>query len=330
MWDSRALQGSIQKTRCCQPPRGSTRTARTTASPPGLTVLSILVPSVVVPCREPLCRHERPGSSPGLPPTPRPNLPDNNRVFVLSNRQRPPAGAPCGTRRVSQPPLRSPAHATGTKPMKVVARWPLLPPVARFLLVSHSLLTDPSPGRLPAPFEVGIGTLLCFASPFPTPPSPPPTGPCGPRQMPLLGISKDRPSVVCSRRVHSHRGARRTRRRRCPEDSHRSFGIRGATADPRSVSAVLPRPDGLRLSNPARVLQRAADHGVHDVLKRSAKTVASSCLSCPSKFSPRPQQRRRHSRGTSRVERHQPRLSPKLFTADLSSSPFPAGPPLHR
>jgi hypothetical protein len=73
------------------------------------------------------------------------------------------------------------------------------------------------------------------------------------------------------------------------KDSRRSFGTSGATADPCSVSAVFRRPDGLRLSNPARVLQRATDHGVHDVLKRSAKTVASSCLSCPSKFSPRPQ-----------------------------------------
>jgi len=55
------------------------------------------------------------------------------------------------------------------------------------------------------------------------------------------------------------------------KDSHRNFGTSGATADPCSVSAVFRRPDGLRLSNPARILQRAADHGVHDVLKRPAR-----------------------------------------------------------
>jgi hypothetical protein len=66
----------------------------------------------------------------------------------------------------------------------------------------------------------------------------------------------------------------------------RCFGTDGATASPCSVSAVSHRPDGFRLSNPARVLQRAADHEVHGVLKRSAKTVASPCLSCLSKSSP--------------------------------------------
>jgi hypothetical protein len=42
-------------------------------------------------------------------------------------------------------------------------------------------------------------------------------------------------------------------------------------------------------------------------------------------FSPSPATRR-HSRGTARVERHQIRLSPRLFTADLSPSPFPDWP----
>lgn len=114
-----------------------------------------------------------------------------------------------------------------------------------------------------------------------------------------------------------------------PESSRRSFGIDGATANPRSVSAVLHRPDGLRLSNPARVLQRAADPGVRDVLKRPAKPSPHRAFPPFEVFSPSPAAWR-HLRGTSRVERHQDRLSPGLFTADLAPSPFPTHPPLHR
>jgi hypothetical protein len=46
----------------------------------------------------------------------------------------------------------------------------------------------------------------------------------------------------------------------------RSFETDGATACPRSVSTVFHRLDGLRLFNPAHVLQCAADHGVPGVL----------------------------------------------------------------
>jgi hypothetical protein len=307
MWDSCTFQGSIQKTRCLQQPCGHPHDSNHDVS---VGTRNSLDP-----------RSFRSDSLPGIPLPPKfPS--DNNRVPVLSNCQRPSADAPLGDRRMPQPPLRSPTHATGTKPMKVVARWPLLPPVARFFLVSHTPPHGPSTGPTPLLSKWVSGPSYTSRHLFRRHHLRLQRDLAGHRQTPLLGFPKIAPPS-CAAEESTPAVA-------CCRNSRRSFGIRGATADPCSVSAVFRRPDGLRLSNPAHVLQRATDHGVHGVLKRSAKTVASPCLSCPSKFSPRPQRRWRHSRGTSRVERHQNRFSPRLFTADLSSSPFPAWPSLHR
>jgi len=130
----------------------------------------------------------------------------------------------------------------------------------------------------PSPFEQVIRTLLHFASPFPTPPSPPPTGPCGPPSDASPGDFQRSPlrrTLLKSPLPWRHR---------C-----RHFGSNGATVRPCSVFAVSHRPDDFLLSNPARVLQRAADHEVRGVLNGPRETAAPPRYSCPSKSSPRPQ-----------------------------------------
>jgi hypothetical protein len=104
------------------------------------------------------------------------------------------------------------------------------------------------------------------------------------------------------------------RRHRCLR-----FGSDGATVQPRSASAVSHRPDGFRLSDLARLLRRAANHGVRGVLpaceagaspRGPALRSLLPVLSCPASLS--------RSRAG---ERHQP----KLYTVHLSLSSFPAG-----
>ena len=94
------------------------------------------------------------------------------------------------------------------------------------------------------------------------------------------GISKDRPSVVRCRRVHS----------RCDclplKACFRRFETGRTTACLRSAFTVFHRPDGLRLFDPARLLHRAANHGVPDVSKPLQPLPTRR--SCPPKFSPRP------------------------------------------
>jgi len=171
--------------------RAVTRTARTTTSPPGPAILSILVPSVVIPCREPLYRRGRLGFdaevSPGQQPRVRPVEPPE------TIRRRPSRGPPDAATAValSNTRYRNEADEGCSSLAFATARREVL---SGFPYASSRTLHRADP----APFEVGIGTLLCFTSPIPTPPSPPPTGPCGPPSDASLGISKDRPSVVYS------------------------------------------------------------------------------------------------------------------------------------
>jgi len=85
---------------------------------------------------------------------------------------------------------------------KSAARWPLLLPALRFGWLPSRLSADLSPGRHPL-LRIDERTLICFPSPVPTLPSPPPTRARDPGQMPLTRISKDRPFAVCNRRIHS-------------------------------------------------------------------------------------------------------------------------------
>jgi hypothetical protein len=139
--------------------------------------------------------------------------PNADRVPALSNRQRPSARAPLGDQRMPRPPPRSPTHATGTKPMKVAARWPLLPPVARFFLVSHTPPHGPFTGLTPFLSNRVSGPSCASRHLFRRHHLRLQQGLAGHRQTPLLGISKDRPSVVRCWRVHSHRGV-------CPAREH--------------------------------------------------------------------------------------------------------------
>jgi len=155
---------------------------------------------------------------------------------------------------------------------------------------------------------------LYFASPFPTPPSPLPTGPCEP-------LSDASPGDFQRSPLRRALLKSPLPRRHCC----RHFGTNGATARPCSVCAVFHHRDGFLLSNPAHLLQCAADHGVRDVLcgLRNRRLIA---LVLPFEvFSPFPAARH-HSRGNLRVDVTSFRCSPSTFPPH----PFPVRPSLHR
>jgi hypothetical protein len=107
----------------------------------------------------------------------------------------------------------------------------------------------------PRPCERVLMTLLCFASP---------TDATISAFVSTLRVTteclswdcpKIAPPLYTCRRVHS-------REWHCC----RRFETSGTTVHLRSAFTVSHRPDGLRLFDPARILQRAANHGVRDVL----------------------------------------------------------------
>lgn len=67
------------------------------------------------------------------------------------------------------------------------------------------LSADPPPGCL-SPFRAGDHAPLTLVVAFSDSSTLPPTRACGPDQMPLLRISKDRPFAVSCRRIHSRCG----------------------------------------------------------------------------------------------------------------------------
>jgi hypothetical protein len=96
-------------------------------------------------------------------------------------------------------------------------------------------------------------TLLTFGAVFPD--TCRSVGPSGlPNELPLLGFSKERPSAVPRTSESTPGDPFRDHLRDVP-----------ATAHPCSVLVVSHHRDGLLLRCPARVLQRAADRGVHPV-----------------------------------------------------------------
>jgi len=166
MWDSLALQGSISSPGCHQPPPGCCHLG---AQPRRLRrdpFLSTLAPSVEVPCREPPRRRRLPSERrPPARPLGPPGLPS------ASPSREPPSAATAAA--LPDTRYRNKADEGRSSLAFATARREVL---SGFPYASSRTLHRADP----ASFEVVIRTLLCFASPFPTPPSPPPTEPCGP------------------------------------------------------------------------------------------------------------------------------------------------------
>jgi hypothetical protein len=135
-----------------------------------------------------------------------------------------------------------------------------------------------------------------------------------PAGLPLLGLSKDRPSIVPNQRV-----------RRPGSASPRFPSGKSRQLLPRAVRVVSHHLDGLFLSDRAGLLRPAPDPGVHRVSSRR-ETGSSRCGFCPSKLSLRRQRRIRappFGSGVSAGPRHRSAhrwTTP--FTACLASSPF--------
>jgi hypothetical protein len=102
-----------------------------------------------------------------------------------------------------------------------------------------------------------------------------------PAGLPLLGLSKDRPSIVPNRRVRLPGSA-----------SPRLPSGRDSQSLPRSVLVVSHHLDGSILFDRAGLLRPAPDPGVHRVSSRR-ETGLLTVRSCPSKLSLRRQQRGR-------------------------------------
>lgn len=202
MWDSCTLQGSIQTDRLLpDPARVRPRPVRTAASPPGLAIVSILVPSVETPCRGSLRRRGLPRRQPrdcplGLSVSIRRSLAGTagcrDRRRAPNPRYRNEAGESCS----------SLAFATARR--EVPSGFPYAS--SRTLHRAESpLLSKWVSGPSCASRRLFRRNHLRLQR-----------GPCGPPSNASPGVSKDRPSVVYSQRVHSHRGVF-ARRRSCPK-----------------------------------------------------------------------------------------------------------------
>jgi len=131
--------------------------------------------------------------------------------------------------------------------------WAFQPPSGRSppRLRAEARLRGPSLGPFANADARADTTLLTFDAVFPD--TCQSVGPAGcPAELPLLGLSKDRPSVVLPTPESTPSAPSRVRLRDEP-----------ATAHPCSVPVVFHHLDGLLLRCRARVLQRAPDPGVH-------------------------------------------------------------------
>jgi hypothetical protein len=169
-------------------------------------------------------------------------------------------------------------------------------------------------------FPCGSATLLTLRAVFPVAP-----GPCDPAHtgFPLMGLSKDRPSIVFAEESVS--------KNRCPLRRRRvSLFLRDgkATSHPRSVPVVSHHLDGLLLLDPATVFQAAADPGVHRV--SSCRETGFPAMQLPpfEAFPPPTAADPRIApvlRGSASPLRPFPAVA---FTAHLAPSPFFPQPPL--
>jgi len=133
MWDSLAFQGSIAGT-------------AVSGNRPGVSTVASR-PERLRPDRHPsrpllLLRTPPAGNIPAARP-----LPIGASRVLSSQTIRGQSASPFRRPSSVATRRRTPqSHATGTKPMKVAARRPLLPPVVRFFLVSHTPLHGPFTG----------------------------------------------------------------------------------------------------------------------------------------------------------------------------------------
>jgi hypothetical protein len=127
--------------------------------------------------------------------------------------------------------------------------------------------------------------------------------------LPLLGLSKDRPSIGSRRRV-----------RRPGSASPRLPSGNDGRSLPRSALVVSHHLGGLLLSDGAGLLRPAPDPGVHRVSSRR-ETGLLTVRSCPSKLSLRRQRRPRLSPEPRARVTDRPFLDAS-FTARLAPSPF--------
>jgi len=221
--------------RCCHP------SASLVPLPPRLTFR-------FDPCS--FCKRPLPGT---LSPSGR-FRPSADRRFVLADDRDPPTSPSRDLRRSRHAIATPQSLATGTRPVNVAARWPLLLPAMRFLRVAPTPLHGPFTGLTP------------FLS-------------NGVQDPPVLRVTLADATIFASDRALrvpagclSWDFQRSPFRRSLPKSPllrrHccRRFGMYGAAVHPRSIFAVSHRPDGFRLFDPAHLLQRAADHGVRGVL----------------------------------------------------------------
>jgi hypothetical protein len=141
-------------------------------------------------------------------------------------------------------------------------------------------LEGPSIGPLSTTFIVNRATLLTFVPSFPARP-----GPCDPMLgsigFPLLGLSKDRPSIDESRRVHSRTLSRPSEKAATPSPVPPAWFL--------TTSTVCSSPTVQACFILLPILGFAAFRPV-------AKPVSPQAPSCPSKRSPRRQLARCHHR----------------------------------
>jgi hypothetical protein len=127
------------------------------------------------------------------------------------------------------------------------------PDVHRYACAHQLVFEDPRSSRARMRKANTNTTLLTFDAVFPD--TFQSVGPAGcPTELPLLGLSKDRPSVVLTASKSTPGRPQRGHLRNEP-----------AKARSRSVLVVFHHLDGLLLRCHARVLQRAPDRGVHPV-----------------------------------------------------------------
>jgi hypothetical protein len=145
--------------------------------------------------------------------------------------------------------------------MKVAALRTLLPPIPGSIGSPRTPAHGPLTGWV---FTLSIDRPVpsCTStSPFPTLPSLPPMTARGHHQMPLLGFPKIAPPSFPAEESTPAVIARPLKA------SFHRFETGRTTACLRSAFTVFHRPDGLRLFDPARLLHRAANHGVPGVSK---------------------------------------------------------------
>jgi hypothetical protein len=176
--------------------------------------------------------------------------------FPARLRSGKPSGVSTEGRSQRSPPLIAAlASATRRDQQKVTAPWTLPSPVSRFVPgFPGFLLTDLLPGGSSL-FRMLTSTLLCFNVAY--------------FDVTISAFNSGlRPGVECLSWDFQRSPLRRLQpksplpRRHCCL----CFGTSRTTARPRSAFTVFHRPDGFRLSDPARLLHRASNHGVSGVL----------------------------------------------------------------